>query len=103
MKGESMPVLATDQDINSFLNTHDRWARCDNGLTCEFTAPSFEKAIALVNSVAKTAEEMDHHPDIDIRWTSVTFTVSTHSAGGITSLDFELARAIGAAAAKCFG
>jgi 4a-hydroxytetrahydrobiopterin dehydratase len=103
MRGVSMPGLATDQDINSFLNTHDRWARRESGLSCEFTAPSFEKAIALVNSVAKTAEEMDHHPDIDIRWTSVTFTASTHSAGGITSLDFELATAIDAAAANCFG
>ncbi len=37
---------------------------------------------------------MDHHPDIDIRWTTITFTCSTHSAGGVTELDVELARMI---------
>jgi 4a-hydroxytetrahydrobiopterin dehydratase len=47
--------------------------------------------IRLVQQVAEVAEELDHHPDIDIRWTTVTFTLSTHSAGGLTMKDLRLA------------
>jgi 4a-hydroxytetrahydrobiopterin dehydratase len=50
--------------------------------------------------VALEAEEMDHHPDIDIRWRTVTFVVSTHSEGGVTQLDVELAHRISQAAAR---
>ena len=50
--------------------------------------------IAVVDRVAEVAEEMDHHPDIDIRWRRLTFRLSTHSAGGVTELDAELARRI---------
>lgn len=59
------------------------------------TAPSFMAAIAWVVAVAEAAERADHHPDIDIRWRTVTFVLSTHDVGGITSLDVELARVIG--------
>jgi 4a-hydroxytetrahydrobiopterin dehydratase len=44
-----------------------------------------------VQQVAEVAEDLDHHPDIDIRWTTVTFTLSTHSAGGLTAKDLRLA------------
>jgi 4a-hydroxytetrahydrobiopterin dehydratase len=54
-------------------------------------APSFPQAIALVETVGRTAEELDHHPDIDVRWCTVTFGLSTHSAGGVTELDIRLA------------
>jgi 4a-hydroxytetrahydrobiopterin dehydratase len=47
--------------------------------------------IALVQRVAQVAEDLDHHPDIDIRWTTVTFRLSTHSAGGLTAKDLRLA------------
>jgi 4a-hydroxytetrahydrobiopterin dehydratase len=56
--------------------------------------PSFLAAVELVNRVAATAEQMNHHPDIDLRWRMVTFGLSTHSVGGITELDVELARRI---------
>ena len=52
----------------------------------------FADALAYVNAVGALAEEMDHHPDIDIRWNTVTLRLSTHSAGGLTQLDLELAR-----------
>jgi 4a-hydroxytetrahydrobiopterin dehydratase len=55
---------------------------------------SFPAAIAAVDRIAVVAEELDHHPDIDIRWRTLTFTVSTHSAGGVTHRDVELARRI---------
>ena len=56
--------------------------------------PSFMGAIAVVDRVAEVAEAMDHHPDIDIRWRTLTFACATHSAGGVTAKDIELARRI---------
>ncbi|RZI83755.1 MAG: 4a-hydroxytetrahydrobiopterin dehydratase, partial [Microbacterium sp.] len=55
---------------------------------------SFLLALDLVMAVGLLAEKADHHPDIDIRWRTVTFTLSTHSAGGLTKQDFKLARKI---------
>ena len=56
--------------------------------------PSFPAAITVVDRIAEFAEDRDHHPDIDIRWRSLTFRCSTHDAGGITDLDVALAAAI---------
>lgn len=56
--------------------------------------PDFPTAVAAVAEIAAIAEGMDHHPDIDIRWRTVTFRCSTHSAGGLTDLDVALAGAI---------
>ena len=56
--------------------------------------PSFPVAIGVVARVGEIAESRDHHPDIDIRWRTLTFRCSTHSAGGITRLDVDLAKAI---------
>jgi 4a-hydroxytetrahydrobiopterin dehydratase len=55
---------------------------------------NFVHAMAFVNSVALLAEKFNHHPDIDIRWNKVLLALSTHSAGGLTELDFKLAKAI---------
>lgn len=68
-------------------------------LTVALRAPSFEAAVRLVQLVAADAEAMNHHPDIDVRWRTVTFTLATHSAGGVTQLDVELAHQILRAAA----
>jgi 4a-hydroxytetrahydrobiopterin dehydratase len=56
----------------------------------EFTG--FPQAVRFVNRVARAAEKADHHPDIDIRWNKVTLALSTHSAGGLTTKDFSMAR-----------
>ena len=74
------------------------WSRTGDEIRATFTAPSFRAAIELVTAIADQAEELDHHPDIDIRYTAVTLTLSTHSAGGITGADLELAQRITAAA-----
>ncbi len=95
-----MPQLATQPEVESFLDRNVNWSRHGGLLTSEFTAPSFLAAIDFVNAVAVIAEELDHHPDINIRLNKVTFALSTHSAGGITTLDFELATAIDVAAGK---
>jgi len=63
-------------------------------------APSFLDAVRLVTMVGEQAEALDHHPDVDLRWRTVTFTLSTHSAGGVTEKDLELARRILAAGAE---
>ncbi len=70
------------------------WAGDENGISRTYQAPGFADGIALVVDAARTAEEIDHHPDIDIRWRAVTFRLTTHSAGGVTGRDVDLARAI---------
>jgi 4a-hydroxytetrahydrobiopterin dehydratase len=76
------------------LSARPGWTRRGNALARTFEFPDFPAAIAFVNRIADAAESMDHHPDIDIRYTKVTCTLSTHSAGGITQRDFKLAEAI---------
>lgn len=55
---------------------------------------NFVEAIAFVNAIARIAESQNHHPDLVVRWGEVTVRVTTHSAGGLTAKDFELASAI---------
>lgn len=75
----------------------------ETGIRCSRELPSFRDAIRLVDAVADAAEELDHHPDIDIRYRQVTFTLLTHSAGSVTELDVALARRIDALVAQVEG
>lgn len=70
------------------------WTGDTTGLRRTVELADFPTAIAVVDDVARVAEEMDHHPDIDIRWRTLTFSCVTHSAGGVTDGDVELARRI---------
>jgi 4a-hydroxytetrahydrobiopterin dehydratase len=70
------------------------WSRRGNVLTKTYTFRAFLDGIAFVNRVAAEAERMNHHPDLDIRYTKVTVALSTHDAGGITQKDVELAAAM---------
>ena len=72
------------------------WDLADGQLVKVVECPSFPAAIDFVVAVAALAEAADHHPDIDIRWRTVRLVLVTHDAGGITELDFALARAIDA-------
>jgi 4a-hydroxytetrahydrobiopterin dehydratase len=73
------------------------WEVRDGKLTRVFELPSFPEAVAFVGKVAEIAEAQDHHPDIDIRWRTVTLAVNTHDQGGaITAKDHALAAAIDA-------
>lgn len=63
-------------------------------LVLEYKAPSFPEAVEWVRAVAQVAEHNNHHPDIDIRYRTVTFRCATHSEGAVTNLDAELASAI---------
>jgi len=67
------------------------WDEVDGALERTFELPSFPEAISFVDRVAELAEAEDHHPDIDVRYKKVTLRWSTHSAGGITDRDVELA------------
>jgi 4a-hydroxytetrahydrobiopterin dehydratase len=80
-----------DEQISRALEPLPHWRRDGDSITREVEAPSFLEGIDLVGAVARAAEAADHHPDIDIRWRTVTFTLSTHSEGGLTAKDFSLA------------
>jgi 4a-hydroxytetrahydrobiopterin dehydratase len=84
----------SDLEIQRALGTLPGWSRRADVLTKTFTWPAFAQGIAFVTRVAKAADAMNHHPDIDIRYTKVTCALSTHDAGGITERDLELAREI---------
>lgn len=89
-----MPARLSDLEIQRSLGTLSGWSRRGDALVKTFTFPRFGDGIAFVARAAGMADAMDHHPDIDIRYTKVTFTLSTHSAGGITQLDLDLAAKI---------
>jgi 4a-hydroxytetrahydrobiopterin dehydratase len=69
----------------------NEWDEVDGALQREFELPSFREAIAFVNRVAELAEQENHHPDIAVSYRKVTLRWTTHSAGGITDRDRELA------------
>jgi 4a-hydroxytetrahydrobiopterin dehydratase len=94
-----MAELLTDDQIDAAIRDHlPAWKVVDNALVRSVQKDTFMDGIRLVATVAQLAESMNHHPDIDIRWRTVTFRVSTHDAGGITDNDLVLARHIDTAA-----
>lgn len=95
-----MAELLTDTEIDSALATLPHWRRDGATLTRTVESAGFPAAIALVDRVAEAAEAMNHHPDIDIRWRRVTYSLTTHSAGGLTKSDLALARRIDELAAS---
>jgi 4a-hydroxytetrahydrobiopterin dehydratase len=84
----------SDIAIQRELGRLPGWSRRGDALVKTFQFPAFRDGIAFVARVADAAEAADHHPDLDIRYTKVTCTLSTHSAGGITQQDLDLAQAI---------
>ncbi len=89
-----MAELLDAASIRTALEPLDGWEGGPEGIVRTVRLPSFAAAIAVVDRVAEVAEEMDHHPDIDIRWRTVTFRCSTHSEGGLTEKDLDLAAEI---------
>jgi len=88
-----MAVL-TDEQVDAALPDLNGWKRADGALRRSIKFPTFLAGIDAVRRVADHAESTDHHPDIDIRWRTVTFVLVTHSAGGITKNDIAMARDI---------
>jgi len=87
-------------DVDTALAAGIDWQREGEELVKTRRGKDFADALAYVNAVGALAEDMDHHPDIDIRWKTVTLRLSTHSEGGITRLDLDLARRIDALPAR---
>lgn len=89
-----MPSRLSDLEIQRALGSLAGWARRGDALVKTFTFPSFAGGIDFVQRIARAADEVDHHPDIDIRYTKITCSLSTHDAGGITEADLALAATI---------
>jgi 4a-hydroxytetrahydrobiopterin dehydratase len=89
-----MPPRLSDLDIQRALGSLPGWTRRGDVLTKTYTFKKFSDGIDFVQRVARAADKMDHHPDIDIRYTKVTCTLSTHDAGGVTHDDLTLAGTI---------
>lgn len=89
-----MADLLEDEEIEQRLDELGDWEREGDELQKVYEFDDFSAAIKFVTEVAKMADRYDHHPDIDIRWNKVKLVLSTHSEGGITTLDFDLANDI---------
>ena len=92
-----MLTRLTETELQAGMAGVPEWRIEDNAIVRTFAFGRFADGIAFVNRVAHAADAMDHHPDIDIRYTKVRMALSTHSAGGITAADLALARQIDAA------
>jgi 4a-hydroxytetrahydrobiopterin dehydratase len=81
-------------EIQEKLKKIEGWDHAGKALHKKYTFKSFLPAIAFVNKIAEAAEKAGHHPDITINYSVVTISLSTHSEGGVTDRDFDLAKAI---------
>lgn len=90
-----MPLLS-DSEIEAKLTGLDGWARADDAISKVFECGDFVGSVRFVESLVEPAEGMNHHPDLAISWDKVTVTISTHSEGGLTAADFELAGKVNA-------
>lgn len=88
-----MTVL-TDEQVAAALPELDGWEHADGTLRRSVKFPSFLAGIDAVRRIAEHAEKKNHHPDIDIRWRTVTFALVTHAVGGITEHDVRMAHDI---------
>lgn len=86
-----MAEVLSDERLETALSHLPQWRRTGDAIERSAELASFPQAIQVVNRVAEIAESVNHHPDIDIRWRTVTFRLSTHSEGGITEKDVSLA------------
>jgi 4a-hydroxytetrahydrobiopterin dehydratase len=87
------PVLSPER-LTAELAGLAEWGVTDGSLSATYLMESFPQGIELVRRAATSAEAAAHHPDIDIRWRSITFRLTTHDSGGITMRDVSLARRI---------
>jgi 4a-hydroxytetrahydrobiopterin dehydratase len=83
-----------DSEIESRLSQLSGWERSGDAISKSFDRSDFVGSVRFVDSLVPVAEEMGHHPDVEISWSTVKLTLSTHSEGGLTESDFELAAKI---------
>jgi 4a-hydroxytetrahydrobiopterin dehydratase len=89
-----VPRLLDRAEIDAKLKKLEGWKRDGSFITKTYEFEEFMDGIELIRGVARVAEEREHHPDIHLKYTKVTLALQTHSAGGVTALDFGLAGAI---------
>ncbi len=89
-------ALMTDEEIRARLDDLEGWERSGDSIRKRFTLGDFVGSVDFVNRLVAPAEEMGHHPDLEISWNKVTVSLSTHSQGGLTEADFDLAGRIDA-------
>ena len=87
-------ALLSDEDIERRLAELEGWSRDGETIAKSFDLGDFKGSVDFVNRLTPVAEEMNHHPDLEISWSKVTVRISTHSEGGLTANDFELAAQI---------
>jgi 4a-hydroxytetrahydrobiopterin dehydratase len=83
-----------DSEIESRLSALEGWERSGDAICKEFERNDFVGSVDFVKAIVGPAEEMGHHPDLEISWDTVVVKITTHSEGGITAADFELAELI---------
>ena len=88
-----MPLLG-EEEIEARLGELEGWRREGGAIVKEFKLDDFVGSVDFINRLLPVAEEMNHHPDLQVSWNTVTVTITTHSEGGLTENDFELAKSI---------
>ena len=87
-------ALLSDEEIDERLGGLEGWERSGNAIVKQFDNGDFKGSVEFVNKLTPEAEEMNHHPDLEISWSTVTVSITNHAQGGLTEADFELARRI---------
>jgi 4a-hydroxytetrahydrobiopterin dehydratase len=92
-------ALLNDEQIDARLaELQDGWERAGDAIRRVFERKDFVGSVDFINALTPVAEELNHHPDLEVSWNKVTVSITTHSQGGITDNDFELAKRIDALA-----
>jgi len=91
-------ALLSDSEVEERLAGLPGWERRGDAIAKQFERGDFVGSVKFVDALVEPAEAMNHHPDLEISWSKVTVTLSTHSAGGLTENDFALAERIEALA-----
>jgi 4a-hydroxytetrahydrobiopterin dehydratase len=89
-------ALLSDEEIESRLGELQGWRREGDAIVKTFERDDFVGSVKFVDALVEPAEDMNHHPDLSISWNKVEVSISTHSEGGLTANDFELAGRIDA-------
>jgi 4a-hydroxytetrahydrobiopterin dehydratase len=84
-------ALLSDSEIEERLARLPEWQRAGDAIRRTYECGDFVGSVNFVESMVSPAESLGHHPDLEVSWDQVTVTISTHSEGGLTEADFELA------------
>ena len=96
VSGDLMAERLSDEEIEARLAQSEGWKRQGEAITKTFERGDFVGSVDFVKALVDPAEELGHHPDLSVSWDKVQVTITTHSAGGLTANDFELASRIDA-------